>query len=114
MRNEQLLEQLDEYENRLYKFIVEIKNNTGLNTIFIGSQKAFDKMYLHHDTYGKVVDYSKSEVTPKDLDSNICEDRYSPYYGQSLLVANAKRNTWGEEVDGLNRSNTNKRYHKHL
>ena len=103
MRNEQLLEQLDEYENRLYKFIVEIKNNTG-----------FDKMYLHHDTYGKVVDYSKSEVTPKDLDSNICEDRYSPYYGQSLLVANAKRNTWGEEVDGLNRSNTNKRYHKHL
>ena len=109
------LQQEDEYVNRKFIYYIEIKNNKGLPTRFKGSQSEFEKRYLSSDTCGKVVDYIKTDIVNK-VDETICNDKFSPYYGRSIKIANAKRNRWGDDVSegGLNRSNTNKRYFKYL
>ena len=94
-------QQEDEYVNRKFIYHLDVKNNIGIPTKFSGTQNEFDikyKEYLGLDTYGKIIGITKSEYISKP----------------EVVEPTIKHNRWGEDVNGLNRSNTNKRYWKYL
>jgi len=103
MLNEKQEEYQEEYETRKLVFHIEVKNNCGVPTKFSGTQKEFDekfKVFLESDTYGKIIDIDKEDLTLKP----------------EPIIEDVKRNRWGEDISegGLNRSNTHKRYWKYL
>jgi hypothetical protein len=92
-----------EYQTRILVFHIEVKNNCGVPTKFVGTQEEFDlkfKPFTDYDTYGKIIDIEKEDLKHKE----------------EQIRKDVKRNKWGEDISegGLNRSNTNKRYWKYL
>lgn len=98
-------QQEDEYTNRVYSWHVDVSNNIGIATKFLGSESEFDKKYKKYfesDTYGKITGVHKTERNPNEVDESIIQDIHSPFYGYSK--------SWLEPIEGK----INKRYRKFL